>query len=130
MERIISVEELKNEIRLLEVEQSVRVQLLKEQFFVTYESLKPVNLLKIALKNATSSPYLIEEIIGLAFGLTTGFFTKKIIVGASVNVFRKLLGSVFQFGVKNAVVQNSGTIKSIGTGIFRNIFHKKKKAVE
>jgi hypothetical protein len=129
MEKIISVEELKNEIRLLEVEQSVRVQLLKEQFFVTYENIKPVNLLKVALNNATSSPYLIENILGAAIGLTSGYLTKKIVVGASVNVFRKLLGHVLQFGVKNAVLQNSGTIKSIGIDAFRNIFHKKKKAI-
>ena len=46
MQNITSTAGLKNAIQLLEAEQAVKGQLLKEQFYITYESLKPVNLLK------------------------------------------------------------------------------------
>ncbi len=125
MQNINSVAGLKNAIQLLEVEQAINGQLLKEQFYLTYESLKPVNLLKGTLKDITSSPYLIENILGTAIGLATGYLSKKIVVGASGNIIRKLFGSVLQLGVTNAVAQHPDGIKSIGQFIFQHIFRKK-----
>ncbi len=40
---------LKDAIILLEADQAVKGKLLKEQFFITYETLKPVNLIEHAL---------------------------------------------------------------------------------
>jgi hypothetical protein len=50
MQNITSVNGLKNAIQLLEVEQDLQGQQLKEQFYITYESLRPVNLLRNTLK--------------------------------------------------------------------------------
>ena len=125
MQNITSTAELKNAIQLLEAEQAVKGQLLKEQFYLTYESLKPVNLLKSTLKDIASSPYLIDNILGTAMGLATGYLSKKIVVGASGNIFRKLFGSVLQFGVTNVVAQHPDAIKSFGQFIFQHIFRKK-----
>jgi len=125
MERITSSAGLKNAIQLLEVEQSIKGQLLREQFFLTYESLKPVNLLRSTLSDVASSPYLIENIIGNAMGLATGYLSKKIFIGASGNIFRKLFGSILQFGVTNVVAQHPDAIKSIGQFIFQHVFRKK-----
>src|SRR4030042_3487647 len=101
MQNITSTADLKNAIQLLEVEQGIKGQLLKEQFLLTFESLKPVNLLKSTLNDAASSPYLIDNILGNLLGLVTGYLTKKIFIGASGNKFRKLIGSILQFGVVN-----------------------------
>jgi hypothetical protein len=49
MEKITSVEELKKAILLLEIKQANEGALLKEQLLVTYESLKPINLIKKSL---------------------------------------------------------------------------------
>lgn len=130
MGKISSVAELKDAIELLELEHSVKGKLLKEQFFLTYESLKPVNLLKSALREVSSSPYLIDNILGTALGLTTGYLSKKLVVGASGNLFRKMIGSILQFGVTNIVAQHSDTIKSFGKYIFQYIFHKKEMSTE
>ena len=48
MQNITSAAELKDAIQLLEAEQSIKGQLLRELLFLTYEGLKPVNLLKNA----------------------------------------------------------------------------------
>ncbi len=125
MENITSIAELKNAIQLLEMEQVINRQLLKDQFFLTYESLKPVNILKNTFKDISSSPYLIENIIGGALGLGTGYLSKKIIVGASGNIIRKIFGSVLQFGVTNLVAQHPDAIKSIGQFIFQHIIYRK-----
>jgi hypothetical protein len=59
-------------------------------------------------------------------GLLGGFLSKKIFVGASGNLIRKLIGSVLQFGVTNLVAQNSEIIKSVGQGLIQHFFQKKK----
>jgi hypothetical protein len=126
MQNITSAAELKDAIQLLEAEQSIKGQLLREQLFLTYEGLKPVNLLKNALKEISSTPYLIDNISGTAMGLLGGFLSKKIFVGASGNLIRKLFGSVLQIGVTNLVTQNSEIIKSVGQALIRHFFQKKK----
>jgi hypothetical protein len=126
MQNITSAAELKDAIQLLEAEQSIKGQLLREQLFLTYEGLKPVNLLKNALKEISSTPYLIDNISGTAMGLLGGFLSKKIFVGSSGNLIRKLIGSVLQIGVTNLVAQNSETIKSVGQALIQHFFQKKK----
>ena len=125
MENRITQAELKNEIQLLEVQQALEGELLIEQFYRTYESLKPVNLLKRSLSEVGSSPYLTDNIIGTAIGLATGYISKKIVVGGSGNLFRKLLGIMMQLGVTNSVAQHPGTIRLIGQFIYQQFLHKK-----
>jgi hypothetical protein len=127
MQNIASSEDLKDAIQLLEVDQGIKGQLLKEQLYITYESLKPVNLIKQTLKEISSSPYLIDNISGSVMGLLSGFLSKKIFVGASGNLFRKLIGSILQFGVTNVVAQNSDIIKSAGQVLLQHLFRKKKQ---
>jgi len=124
MQHITSSAGLKDAIQLLEVEQEIRGQLLKGQLYVAYESLKPLNLLKHTLKEITSSPYMIDNISGGAMGLVSGFLSKKIFVGTSGNLIRKLIGSLLQFGITNVVAQNSGAIRSVGKALFHHFFHK------
>ena len=126
MQNITSIAELKDAIQLLEVEQGIKELLFKEQFYLTYESLKPINILKKTLKEIGSSPYLIDNISGTAMGLASGFLSKKIFVGASGSIIRKLIGSFLQFGITNVVAQNSNVITSIGQAIFHHFFRKKK----
>jgi hypothetical protein len=125
MQNITSTAGLKNAIQLLEVEQANKEQLLKEQLYITYESFKPVNLIKGTLNDIASSPYLIDNILSTAIGLATGFLSKKIFIGASGSKFRKLIGSILQFGVINAVNQHHDTIRSLGQVIFQHLLRKK-----
>jgi hypothetical protein len=125
MQNITSAAELKDAIQLLEAEQGIKGQLLKEQLYITYESLKPVNLLRHTLKEISSSPYLVDNISGTAMGLLSGFLSKKIFVGTSGNLIRKLIGSILQFGVTNAVAHNSDVIKSVGQALLQHFFRKK-----
>jgi len=97
MEKISSVAGLKNAIQVLEVQQRIKGHELKEQISLTYESLKPVNLIRNTLKDLFSSQYTTENISGAAMGAVSGFLFKKLFIGASANKFRKLVGNVLQF---------------------------------
>lgn len=125
MQNITSVAGLKNRIQLLELEQAIKGQLLNEQFSLICEALKPVNILKSTLKDIISSPNLGANILDTAIGLATGYLSKKVFIGASGNVFRKLLGSVLQFGVTNVVSKHPDGIKSIGQSIIQHFLRKK-----
>lgn len=124
MKPITTAEELKNAIRILEIDQTLKEQLLKEQFYLTYESLKPVNLIKSALNEVTTSPYLTDNILGATVGLISGYISKKIAVGRSGSTIRKILGSLLQFGVTNIVAQHTDKLKSVVESIFQNFLHK------
>jgi hypothetical protein len=130
MQEITRAAELAKAIQILEAEHAIKGQLLKEQFYTTYESLKPVSIIKSTLNDIATSPYLVDNILGTAMGLASGYLSKRIFIGASGNLLRKLLGSVLQFGVTNVVAQHSDTIKSIGHVIFQHFLHKKEKKSE
>jgi hypothetical protein len=125
MREINSETDLNIAIFQLEVKQAEEIKLLKEQFFLTYESLKPANLFRNTMNDVASSPYLIDNIIGTAIGLGSGYLTRKITFGGSGNIFKRFFGSVVQFGVTNIVAQHPNTVRSIGGFIFKHVFHKK-----
>jgi hypothetical protein len=126
MQNITSLAGLKSAIQFLEEERTINGQLLKNQLHLTYESLKPVNILKSALNDAISSPSLINNIVGTAIGLGTGYLSKKLIVGTSANVVKKLIGSVLQVGVTNFIAQHADNIKTYSQFAFQYFFHKNK----
>lgn len=130
MENINSVEDIKNAIQLLEEEQTVKGEQVKEQLYLTFESLKPINLLKSTIKDISSSPYLIDNILGTATGLASGYLSKRIIVGASGNILRKLFGVVLQLGVTNMVARHPEEVKSLSHLLFQRIFRKKEEGSE
>lgn len=130
MHEITSATGLKDAIQLLESEQADKEMQLKEQFLLTVESFKPVNLLKSTLNDVNSSPYLIDNILSTALSLTTGFISRKIFIGASGNKFRKLIGGILQFGVTNFVAQHHGTISSLGQTAFKFFLRKKQRTLK
>lgn len=126
MENITNSAELKKAIQLLEVEQYVCGQQLKEQLINTYHGFNTINLLKSTLKEVVSSPYLIDNLIGTGLSLATGYLSNKILIGVSGKLFNKIFGSVIQTGVKNIITHTPQSLKTIGQNIIQNFLHKKK----
>ncbi len=125
MENSTKPADLKNAILLLETEQAIHLQNLREQFFHTYESLKPAKLIENTLKDIASSPYLVNNILVTFGGLLSGYLSQKVITGKSNTKLRKFFGYILQFGVTNIVAQNPSFIKNFGQYIFQHIFTKK-----
>ena len=125
MEPITNSDELKNAIQILEFDQQIRELELKEQVYLTVESLKPVNLIKSTLHEVASSRYLIDNVLGATVSLASGYVSRKLVVGGSHNIIRKLFGAILQFGVTNVVAQRSDQIKSIAEFIYKRFLRKK-----
>lgn len=130
MENITTSAGLKSAIQRLEYRQIQNGQRLEEDFFVAIERLKPANLLKNAMGNIVATPNLVDNIIGGALGLVSGYLTKKLTIGGSGNIIKKLLGTILQFGVTSVVAQHPLTIKVIGQFFLQKILRKKEHKTE
>ena len=126
MGNISSVSELKNAIEFLKDEQAIKGRAVREQFYVVYDSFKPVNLLSGSLNDIARSPLLVENIVGLGMGLLTGTMTKSLFIGASGSNIKRVLGTVMQYGITNFVANNAGLLKAVGQSIIKNLIGKKK----
>jgi len=128
MQNITSSVDLKKAIKLLEEEQSAKLLLMKEQFFLTYDGIKPINLLKNTVNDILSSPLLLDNIISTGAGLATGWISKKLLVGSSGGTFRNLIGSILQYGVTSIIAKNPEMVKSVGQFLISNLIYKKNNA--
>ncbi len=124
MRLITTSEELNATIQELELQRGDELNLLKEQFNKTREDFKLINIIKGSLKQAVASPDLKTDVINAAIGFTTGVIAKKLMIGKTINPFKKLLGVIVEMAVANKVVKNADGIKSAGTAIF-SLFKRK-----
>ena len=128
MENISSTADLKEAIQNMEAEQAEHLLQLREEFYFTMESFRPVNFIGSSLKEIVSSPNMVNSILGVAVGLFTGYLSSKaIFFGASNNKYRRILGNVLQFGVTSVVARGPKAIKTFGQFISQRIFRKKEK---
>jgi hypothetical protein len=125
MKSITTSGELKAAIQQLELQQADELILLKEQFHKTKEGFKLINLLKSKFKEAASDPDLKTDAINAAIGFTSGILARKLMIGKTINPFKKLLGIVVEMAVASKVVKNADGIKSAGSSIFNALFRKK-----
>ena len=96
-------------------------RLVKEQFFLTIESIKPINLIKSAFKDVVASPDIKNKILNTSVGLTAGFLSKIIFQSVLKSPVNRLIGTAVMFGISNVVAKNPEAVKSIGKGFFKMI---------
>lgn len=123
MAKTNAVDSLKESIRLLEIRQAEEGQALKEQFRITYESLKPVNLIKSSLEELTGSVEIKNSLFESIVSILTGYLTKKIMVSPNSNPFMKIFGAVLQFGVTTLIAKNAETIRTYVMNLIERLVH-------
>lgn len=112
MKKINQTDLLNETIRYLENKQTLELYALKEQFEVTYESIKPLNIIKSAFTEITTSPSLKGNIINSIVGMATGYLTKRVLVGSTHNPIKRILGTLLQFVITNVATKHSDALKS------------------
>ena len=127
MAKQTAVESLRESIRLLEIRQAEEGKILKEQFKITYESLKLVNLVKSSLKELTESVEIKNNLFESIVSIVTGYLTKKLMISSSSNPFKKILGALIQLGVTNLVAKNAETIRIYITEFIDRFLHPEEK---
>lgn len=127
MKNINSTHELSEAINTLSEQQRAQGLLLKDQFLTTVRYFKPENLIKETLDGVVNSPELIKNIISTSLGITTGFITKKVIIGTSGNLLRKLIANIIQIGVTTTIATHPDEVKAAGGKIIKLIFKRNQK---
>jgi hypothetical protein len=130
MVKISSMTELRESIVQLEIKQIEDQRLLKEQFMVTYERMKPVNMIKNSLKDLITSSDLKDNLFSTSLGLAAGYLSKKAAVGSTHNPIKQILGAFLQLGVTNVVTKHSGEIKSLLVSLIHNYLSKRELHAE
>jgi len=119
MQNIITENDLRVAILQLESRQADEGKVLKAQFLVAVESIKPINLIRSTLMEAAESTDLQDNMINSSIGLSAGYLSKVLFQGFSNSPLKKLLGTALMFGIKNLVAQNPEVVKSLGRGLFK-----------
>jgi hypothetical protein len=119
MTEINSETSLREAILKLEGKRTVEGEMLKEQFFSTFESIKPLNMLKTGLREAASSHELKADILNSAVGLGAGFLSKVLFQRLTKNPVKRMLGTALMLGVARLVARNPETVQKLGRGIMK-----------
>jgi hypothetical protein len=125
MKRLSEIESIKDRINRLEAQKQLEYSLLKDEFKDTIDHLKPSNLIKLGVNEISTSTSITNNMVNSALGLATGYVSKKILVGKSINPIKQALGLFLQFAVASVVAKNADTIKATGAKIINRIFRKK-----
>jgi hypothetical protein len=118
---------MKNEIALLEEailvaekKRAMAMMLLKAQWHTTYETLKPVNLIKNGINEIVTSSEIQGNVLSSALGIGMGIAAKKLWVGSSESPVKRMVGTLLQFAVAHIVKKQSGNIQSAGKNILEH----------
>jgi hypothetical protein len=118
MQNIVTESDLRNAILALERKQAKEKAMLKQQFLVAYESVKPINLIKSTLMEAAQSPDMKNNLVNSTIGISAGYLTKALFQGFSGGPVRKIIGTAIMFGIKNLVAHNPEAVRSGGRVLF------------
>jgi hypothetical protein len=125
MKRRNEINTLNQTIIFLQNKQTRELELFKAQLHVTYESLKPLNIIKNTFHEITSSPGIKNNVISNVAGLTTGYLAKKILIRSSGNPLKRIIGTLLEFAIAGVVAKNSGALQSKGKTILHNLLNHK-----
>jgi hypothetical protein len=113
--------QLKQAIALLQAQQEEKKFVLVEEFHKTYESLKPLNLIKSTFNKILETPDITNQVVDTSIGLGVGVLSKKLLVGKSTNIFKRFFGTIIELMVANAVAKNSDGIKRQGIQLIKKL---------
>lgn len=130
MEKQNAVAKLKESIRILEIRQAEEGQQFNAQLRITYESIKPINLIKNSIKDLADSFEMKNGLFETIFTIVSGYFAQRMIVSSKSNIFKKLLGVLMQFGVNNIVLKNIETIRIFVSNLFEKFINPNEDYLE
>ncbi len=123
---IKNADDLKAAIEELKERERVKKLEVKHNFHAFTESMKPGNLLRNTFSSASSNPGIVNAVVKAGVGIGVGLLSKKLLIGHSTNIFKKLAGQAVKLGVAGIVAKKSEKIKYAGLKLLTNILGKKK----
>ena len=119
-----TVKSLREKIKELQIRQEEEGKVLQAKLAATYDSLKPINIVKSIVSDVFESKSLREEFVNTAAGYATGLITKKLIIGTSKNPVLKLFGLSIQLAMTTLMSKNYAAVKEIIAQLAGSVFTK------
>ena len=94
-------------IGALEYQKSQQLIDLKQQYQTTYDSFKPINILKSSLLEIKNTPEIKQNITSTILGISGGYVMNKLVSITSKNPVMKVVGTVLQFVVGNYISKHT-----------------------
>ena len=113
--------DLETAIVSLTLKNKAQTTALKNQFGEIVESLKPAKLFKAAVNNIADNLGIAKVAVGTIVAVEAGVLSRKLIVGQSTNMLRRVIGKVIEFTVARSVLGNSAFIAGKGIQLLRRI---------
>lgn len=123
MNKADPVQLLKELIAAKEIEHAAQEIIVRKQLLQTYESLKPLNLIKNTISQAVSSPEIRGNLGNAALGWLSGIAIRKLIQFGSQNPMVKLSATIIEMIVAGKVTQNADEIKALGAIVLKKIMN-------
>lgn len=123
-----SIEQLKQRIAELTIQQANDGRLLKEQFNASVEALKPANLIKSTFHELSQETDFKDDLLSAAMGIASGYISKKLVVGNSHNPIKQILGMILQVAITSLVSKNADGIKSTIMQLINKFINKKESS--
>lgn len=127
MYKISTSSELREAIIQLELKRDNQENLIKEQFHITYESFKSINLLKKVILEIATSPGLMSGLVRTIVDLTRRKTYKNQLNEAPSASIKSIFQSLISTSVSKLIYDNSDTLLLFGQYFIRRLFHKKEK---
>ena len=123
MPKITSSIDLRAAIVALEIKQKQEETSLKEEFYLAYQEIQPVQIIKSSVKKLIDSNDLKDDLINASIGMAVGYVSESLFEGETHSPARKLLGTALVFGVTNLITKKPEFLKVVKEGfmhLFRN----------
>ncbi|MGZ3882643.1 MAG: hypothetical protein ACXVPQ_01810 [Bacteroidia bacterium] len=112
---------LENLIREKERQRETEAAELRAHFHLTYESLRPVNIIKNTFNEIISDPDLKRSALDTAIGRASGMLSRRLLMGKEQNLITKLFGSLIETGISGLAAKNGAAIRSAASFIFEKV---------
>lgn len=97
---------------------------MKEHFQAVKKSLSPLTMIKNGIRNLAETPDIKEGVLKTLTGLGVGILSKKLFIGSSPTMIKKLLSGVFELAVAKTTISNADKVKAYGISLYNNLFKK------
>jgi len=126
MRKIITSEDLKMAIQELEWDHKQKSIELRDQFHETYESLKPINVIKSSLKDLKISKEITKDVVNTSIGAATGYLSRVLLSGSTGGPVRKIAGALAYSLITQVLSNNPDPLLNAGKNIYHSMVHKLK----
>jgi hypothetical protein len=107
----MDIQQLAMAIEELEQQSAREEMLLKEEVKKTFESLRPLNLVKKTISDLSEQPGLKNDLLDTGMSLLAGYSLKKVVTGSTHNPLKQLMGTILQIIVTKAVSNNTDKLR-------------------